>query len=234
MGNMGYNLLSASLLDNDYSKCQQCSYILSFSVTMILNFDFDWCDKRPIFILFIYLFYFCYIKNNPQRERLFLQKNYQGGEGRKWLLSPGTGCTSLLEANELWYRNPNKPTDWQRRGCHSVRNEHVNGMLLRGIWSDEKYGFGMIELKPVWGLHICVYVCMCVCVYTIECVCACVCVSVCVSVSLRLCVCVCLCVCVFVSVCVRVCVCVCNSWMKLFPRVFLLFLPSWAFRNLLQ
>lgn len=28
----------------------------------------------------------------------------------------------------------------------------MNGMPPRGIWSDEKYRFGMIELQPVLGL----------------------------------------------------------------------------------
>lgn len=53
-----------------------------------------------------------------------------------------------------------------------LETEHVNWRLLRGSWSDEKYRFGMIELQPVWGLHmcmgLCVHACMgCVCVYTL-------------------------------------------------------------------
>lgn len=30
----------------------------------------------------------------------------------------------------------------------------MNGMPPRGIWSDEKYRFGMIELQPVLGLVV--------------------------------------------------------------------------------
>lgn len=145
-------------MDND-SPPKMSTLFLHFShflVTMVWIFWFTliW-DKANLFFYSI----------TP--KACFHKRTQRGEEGKEVIAKCWNG--SHISLTSQWALDREIPTNWligTTKGCHSIRNECVNGTLLRGIWSDEKYRFGMIELKPVWGggLPVCDFECTCVCV----------------------------------------------------------------------
>lgn len=139
---------------DDSRKCQRCCYLFVLRVKIGCNIDLNWHGAWDFFF------------GNSSMTPISI------GEACSYHLI----CRRRKEVIANWSHISYKPMSYCMTGIltncligsaqdaiHLEMNMWME-YFQRESWSDEKYRFGMIELKPVWGGVACVsYLCVCVC-----------------------------------------------------------------------